>query len=1243
RHPWDPTLGITLRKISALANTTPIVTIVTKPAINPRREKRPRDADATPRVNIPDFCEEYYEDIMPIIMDKIRRDKRKEVHARLDFGERPRERRIREGSHYSSARTLSARYHNQSERLKMRDRLGYNDRHVLDRVGHRRQSAFERLSETYLPSITKSRPDKTSSRVVLAVEAALTGGTLLMETALRVETAPAASKNHMTTPIPPTGREPTTDIATATETAPTYDGTWDSKDHVKFFQAEAQVKCWAMPTWCHMFNSTLIGAARVWFDELPPESIDSYKDLKASFLAYFMQQKKYVKDQVETGRMKGAPECMRISGFMHGVNNPELTKCLNEHVPKTMKEMMITSTAFIREDAAVSQGKEGGLAGLPLLQEHQKKFSRLRHESSSRHHLWDGINQRLKKEAPAKDKSMEIYMIQSWQRMTRQKVTQSFKRVGEIAFPLLATNSGTEGPLVIEAEIGRHMIHRMYVDGGSSTKVLYEHCFNRLRQEVKNQIVLTTTSLTDFSGKTIWPLGQLRLLVTIGGADHSTRAWMNFMIVSTILIPDECTTVNTSSKEIPTEAGVRPENFKVALHLNFPDQEVAIEGTLSTKGRTYLCSLLKENLDIFTWQPSDMTRVPRSVAKHRLNIREGYLLVRQKKMGQAPERVKAIQAEVQKLVEAGIMREVYYHDWLSNTVMVKKHDGSWRISTRKKCTFGVVEGMFLGYMITPKGIKPYPNKTKAVLQLPSLRTIKEVQSLNGKLASLNRFLSKSAEKSLPLFKTLKKCIKKSDFHWTSKAKQAFKQLKQHLSELPLLLAPKPKEELIVYLFASYGAISAVLMTKRGTVEMPVYFVSRPLQGPELNYTPMEKLVLSLVFAAKRLRRRTITKIERHAGRTQYHIPAKDVGERTGPSGFPRRNAGRVVETQQEPWTLFTDGSSCMDGSGAGLILTSLEGTEFTYALRFQFTASNNEAEYEALIAGLRIAAQMEVRNVHVSVDSKLVANQVLGAYVAKEENMIKYLEKVKSLVSGFANFSINQVPRSKNKKTDALSKIASTSFAYLSKQVLVEILKEKSIQEKEVTTVVEEDGPTRMTPIIEYLKEGTLPSDIKEASKLRFKAREYELLEGVLYRRSFLTSWLRYVGPLQADYVIQEIHEGSCSMHVGPWFMVAKAIRLGYYWPTMQWDARDMIRACNNCQIHRPVTRNPQQPLTLITAPWPFYKWVRGVTFRPGDFVYRSIDASHAVDSGKLGPKWEGPYDVMEALGDGAYKLRSAD
>nr|GFA73925.1 reverse transcriptase domain-containing protein [Tanacetum cinerariifolium] len=258
----------------------------------------------------------------------------------------------------------------------------------------------------------------------------------------------------------------------------------------------------------------------------------------------------------------------------------------------------------------------------------------------------------------------------------------------------------------------------------------------------------------------------------------------------------------------------------------------------------------------------------------------------------------------------------------------------------KKCSFGLAEGVFLGYVITPEGIKPCPDKTTAVLQLPSPQTIKEVQSLNGKLASLNRFLSKSAETSLPLFQTLKKCIKKSDFRWTTEAEQAFQQLKQHLSALPLLAAPKPQEELIILLYKPCVTGSGTKLLTDGKAGVITGLCSKKA---------------SKIFPG-----------------TSYR-------------------GTLVAETQEEPWTLFTDSSSCVDGSGAGLILTNPDGVEFTYALRFQFAASNNEAGYEALIAGLQIATQMGVKNIQANVDSKLVANQVLGTYIAKEDNMIKYL------------------------------------------------------------------------------------------------------------------------------------------------------------------------------------------------------------------------------------------------------------
>ncbi|GJX27594.1 reverse transcriptase domain-containing protein [Tanacetum coccineum] len=387
--------------------------------------------------------------------------------------------------------------------------------------------------------------------------------------------------------------------------------------------------------------------------------------------------------------------------------------------------------------------------------------------------------------------------------------------------------------------------------------------------------------------------------------------------------------------------------------------------------------------------------------------------------------------------------------------------------------------------------------------------------------------------------------------------------------------------------------------------------------------------------------------------------------------------------------------------------------------------------------------------------------------------MVKYLEKVKALTNTFRAFSIKQVPRSKNKKADALSKMASTSFAHLSKQVLVEELKEKSVNEKEVLTVVEEEGDTWMTPIHEYLTDETLPAERKKARAIKRKSQRFAIINGILYKKSFLGPWLRCVGPSQANYVLREIHEGSCSMHAGTRSVVAKALRTGYYWPTMHKDARELIKACQECQVHKPIPRNPQEKLNPITSPWPFYKWgidiagpfpegpgkvkflivamdyftkwieakpvatitgsqvkkfvwenivcrfglpgeiisdngkqfrdnpfkdsvipakigmshvqtrevdiaendealeinldlieekreqaaireakskrqmekyynnkVRNTSFKPGDLVYRSNDASRVEDTGKLGPKWEGPYEVTEALGKGSYKLK---
>nr|GFA49532.1 reverse transcriptase domain-containing protein [Tanacetum cinerariifolium] len=191
------------------------------------------------------------------------------------------------------------------------------------------------------------------------------------------------------------------------------------------------------------------------------------------------------------------------------------------------------------------------------------------------------------------------------------------------------------------------------------------------------------------------------------------------------------------------------------------------------------------------------------------------------RIGQAPERNKAICEEVEKLVDTDIMKEVHYHSWLSNTVMVK-----------------------------------------AVLKLPSPKCLKDVQKLNEKLASLNRFLSKSAEKYLPFFKNLKKFTKKSNFQWIAEAEMAFKQMKILIAKLPMLTAPKEKEELIMYLATAKEAISAILTTEKDGKQMPIYFVSRNGKAAQM---------------------------EIRTRRARHSVPTKDVSKRTN-SGVLHRVA-----------------------------------------------------------------------------------------------------------------------------------------------------------------------------------------------------------------------------------------------------------------------------------------------------------------------------------------------------------------
>ncbi|GJZ63785.1 reverse transcriptase domain-containing protein [Tanacetum coccineum] len=327
----------------------------------------------------------------------------------------------------------------------------------------------------------------------------------------------------------------------------TYDESEDPEDHLKIFQAAAKTERWAMPTWCHMFNSTLTGNARnAWNLRIPARIF----------------------------------------------TNPELIKRLHDKIPKTVDEMMRVTTSFLRGEVAASN------------------------------HEW-------KK------------MFPPWkQHEGNQK--QNFKKGG------------------------------FRNQQRSASEILYEHYFSRLRLEIKKHFIPATTPLIGLSGEIIWPIGQIQLLVTIGDEEHSALAWMNFMVVRSSSLYNGIVgrpgvrklqaVPSTAHRmlKIPVEGGV------ITLKSS---KLVSLECTV-VSGHEGAPSATKPIIEERIKKPADMTGVPRHIAEHRLNVREGCYPVRQKKRGQAADRNQAIQEEVGKFMEAGIMKEVQYHDWLSNPIMV---------------------------------------------------------------------------------------------------------------------------------------------------------------------------------------------------------------------------------------------------------------------------------------------------------------------------------------------------------------------------------------------------------------------------------------------------------------------------------------------------------------------------------------------------------------------------------------------
>ncbi|GKV39439.1 hypothetical protein SLEP1_g47204 [Rubroshorea leprosula] len=482
--------------------------------------------------------------------------------------------------------------------------------------------------------------------------------------------------------------------------------------------------------------------------------------------------------------------------------------------------------------------------------------------------------------------------------------------------------------------------------------------------------------------------------------------------------------------------------------------------------------------------------------------------------------------------------KVYVDDMIVTSVRVENHIGDLKETFQNlrraqmklnpmKCTFAVESGKFLGYVVSKKGIEVNPDKVQAVQQIEPPKTVKDVQRLTGHIAALHRFIARSAERCLPFFKALRE---PKNFQWTDECQQAFDELKQYLASAPLLSKPAEGESLCMYLGVTEEAVSSVLLREENKNQKPICYVSKK---PELS----GRLIgWSVELSEYDLKFRPCTTIK---------------GQAVADFLVECISAIKEEKVPEHPvWVLYVDGATNIEGSGAGAVLLGPNGFKSEHALRFKFQTTNNAAEYEALIYGLKLASELKV---------------------------------LKSL---FALFQIDKIPRADNHRADELSKLASSQDVNPQRSTIVKVLDAPSYTDFAVECQLLSTDPSTSswtTPLTNYLQSGELPEDMSAAKVIKHRATHFTLINNQLYKRAASMPLLRCLTPYEAKYAVREVHEGVCGTHIGGKTLAQKLLRHGYYWPTMVEDAQDYVKKCPTCQfnaddIHMPVGCRPARP-----------------------------------------------------------------
>jgi ribonuclease HI len=265
------------------------------------------------------------------------------------------------------------------------------------------------------------------------------------------------------------------------------------------------------------------------------------------------------------------------------------------------------------------------------------------------------------------------------------------------------------------------------------------------------------------------------------------------------------------------------------------------------------------------------------------------------------------------------------------------------------------------------------------------------------------------------------------------------------------------------------------------------------------------------------------------------------------------------------------------------------GVKYRYVARLSFAlesdrCTNNIAEYEAVILGLRKLQALGVTTSIVKTDSKVVAGQVKKEYSAKDPALMQYLTAIRSLEKQFKGFTLQHVDRARNEEADVLA-MAAAKGETLPSNVFYHVIGTPAVRNPEglqvtndveghhiVNLIMAEDWRALITL---YLQGHYHPSDVNEAKRLKHRSRDFALVGGQLYKKGISQPMLKCVTETEGIQILREVHSGTCGSHSGLRALVAKVIRQGFYWPAIICTANRVTRSCKACQKFSPRSSNP--------------------------------------------------------------------